>query len=337
MRNLILVTASALALSTAGIAVAHGFGGRTIASASATFTATTANNLETVSCTGSDGDAYAATRASYSGTAVDSSDPSLNGPLTFDATSLINTTTNYGTVSGRIQVGSGDSETDAQFTGVYANGTVVGLAQGRDHSSSQLVANISAGFSATGGFTSGLVGGGTSPGYAVKLAQGQCTSTPSQQPDKVRRSAQSRPFPRPRSRSPVSPVPSAQARHHSSRTSTSVTGLRSTAPSRTVRRRSTTSRLAAAMATTTARAETASGTAPTMTTTAIATALPARPRAWATSATSSPHTSKHPAPQRNQGNRKAPRPQSGRFSFPVRVKSWCAYGPEIAAIVSVLV
>ena len=186
MRNLILVTASALALSTAGIAVAHGFGGRTIASASATFTATTANNLETVSCTGSDGDAYAATRASYSGTAVDSSDPSLNGPLTFDATSLINTTTNYGTVSGRIQVGSGDSETDAQFTGVYANGTVVGLAQGRDHSSSQLVANISAGFSATGGFTSGLVGGGTSPGYAVKLAQGQCTSTPSQQPDKVK-------------------------------------------------------------------------------------------------------------------------------------------------------
>jgi hypothetical protein len=186
MRNLILVTASALALSTAGIAVAHGFGGRTIAPASATFAATTANNLKTVTCTGSDGDTYASTRASYSGTAVDSSDPSLNGPLTFDATSLINTTTGYGTVSGQIQVGSGGSSTDANFAGVVSNGAVVGLAQGGNHSSSQLVANVSAGFSATGGFTSGLVGGGTSPGYAVKLASGQCTSTPAQQPDKVK-------------------------------------------------------------------------------------------------------------------------------------------------------
>jgi hypothetical protein len=186
MRNLILVTASALALSTAGIAVAHGFDGRTITPASATFAATTANNLKTLTCTGSDGNTYAATRATYSGTAVDAADPSLNGSLTFDATSLINTTTNYGTVSGRIQVGSGDSETDAQFTGVYSNGVVVGLAQGRDHSSSELLANVSAGFSATGGFTSGLVGGGTSAGYAVKLASGQCTSTPSQQPDQVK-------------------------------------------------------------------------------------------------------------------------------------------------------
>jgi hypothetical protein len=186
MRNLILVTASALALSTAGIAVAHGFGGQTIKSASATFSATTANNLSTLTCTGSDGDTYAASRATYSGTAVDSSDPTLNGPLTFDATSLINTTTNYGTVSGRIQIGSGSSETDAQFTGVYANGTVVGLAQGHNHAPSQLVANVSAGFSATGGFTSGLVGGGTSAGDAIESMPGQCTSTPAQQPDKVK-------------------------------------------------------------------------------------------------------------------------------------------------------
>jgi hypothetical protein len=187
MRNLILVTASALALSFAGIAVAHGFDGKTLTSASATFTATTANNVNTLTCTGSDGDSYAATRATYSGTAVDASDPALNGPLTFDATSFINTTTNYGTVSGRIQVGSGDSETDAHFTGVYANGVVVGLAQGRNDSSNiELLANVSAGFSATGGFTSGLVGGGTSAGYAVESASGQCTSTPSQQPDEVK-------------------------------------------------------------------------------------------------------------------------------------------------------
>jgi hypothetical protein len=185
MRNLILVTASALALSTAGIAVAHGLDAKTITSASATFTATTANNLKTVSCTGSDGDTYAATRGSYSGTAVDATDPSLNGPLTFNATSLINTTTNYGTVSGQIQVGSGGTETDAQFNGVYANGAVVGLAQGHNHAPSQLLANVSAGFSATGGFTSGLIGGGTSAGYAVEFAPGQCTSTPQQQPDKV--------------------------------------------------------------------------------------------------------------------------------------------------------
>lgn len=186
MRNLILVTASALALSFAGIAVAHGLGAKSIKSASATFTATTANDLKTVTCTGSDGNSYTATRGTYSGTAVDSSDPTLNGNLTFNATSFINTTTNYGTVSGRIQIGSGDSETDAQFTGVYSNGTVVGLAQGGSHgSNSQLLANVSASFSATGGLSSGLIGGGTSAGSAVEFVPGQCDVAPTPQPDKV--------------------------------------------------------------------------------------------------------------------------------------------------------
>jgi hypothetical protein len=186
MRNLILVTAGALALSTAGIAVAHGFDGQTIKSASATFTATTANDLKTLTCTGSDGNTYAATRATYSGTAVDAADPALNGPLTFEAKSFINTTSNLGTVSGEIQVGSGDSELDAQFDGVYSNGVVVGLARSRDHDSQvELLANVSAGFSATGGFTSGLVGGGTSAGYAVEAVPGQCDASQTQQPDRV--------------------------------------------------------------------------------------------------------------------------------------------------------
>jgi hypothetical protein len=187
MRNLILVTASALALTFAGIAVAHdGFGSKSIKSASATFTATTANDLKTVTCTGSDGNSYAATRGTYSGTAVDAADPTLNGTLTFNATSFINTTTNYGTVSGRIQIGSGDSETDTQFNGVYANGTVVGLAQGHNHGGpTQLLANVSAGFSATGGFTTGLIGGGTSAGSAVESVPGQCAVAPTPKPDKV--------------------------------------------------------------------------------------------------------------------------------------------------------
>jgi hypothetical protein len=187
MRNLILVTASALALSFAGIAVAHGFDAKSIKSASATFTATTANDLKTVTCTGSDGNAYSATRATYTGTAVDAADPTLNGPLTFDATSLINTTTNYGTVYGELQIGSGSSETDARFTGVYANGAVVGLAQSHGQDAQiQLIANVSAGFSATGGFTTGLIGGGTTAGSAVELGQGDCTSTPTQQQDEVK-------------------------------------------------------------------------------------------------------------------------------------------------------
>jgi hypothetical protein len=188
MRNLILFTASALALSFAGIAVAHGFGAKSITSASATFTATTATNLKTVTCTGADGDPYAATRATYTGIAVDTADPTLNGPLTFDATSLIDTTTNDGTVRGEIQIGAGSTTTDAQFTGVYANGTVVGLAQSRGHHDSQvqLIANVSAGFNATTGFTTGLIGGGTSAGSAVLLASTQCNGASTQQTDKAR-------------------------------------------------------------------------------------------------------------------------------------------------------
>ena len=43
------------------------------------------------------------TRATYSGTAT-SSDPTLNGPITLDLSSYVNTQTGYGTVGGRLSI-----------------------------------------------------------------------------------------------------------------------------------------------------------------------------------------------------------------------------------------
>jgi hypothetical protein len=141
-----------------------------------TFMATTVTNLRTSSCTGSDG-TYTKSRATYSGQAT-SSEPSLNGTATIDASSLVNSTTGAGTVSGQLQIDSSTGgHTTAAFEGVLTNGTVVGLAEGRSHpggGETTLLANLSAGFSATGGFQNGKLGGGAGPGDAVLVTPGGC-------------------------------------------------------------------------------------------------------------------------------------------------------------------
>jgi hypothetical protein len=58
---------------------------------------------------------------------------------------------------------------------VYDHGSIAGLATGRVHGPSRaLVANVSATFSPTSGFTNGKLGGGTSGGSAVVVASHGC-------------------------------------------------------------------------------------------------------------------------------------------------------------------
>src|ERR1700716_97406 len=103
MRKIVLITAALAALVSAGIAVAHESDSKSVKSVSATFTATPGTSVvKTSTCTGTDG-TYATARAPYTGTAG-STEPSLNGPVTIKTESLVNTTTDVGTVSGRLRI-----------------------------------------------------------------------------------------------------------------------------------------------------------------------------------------------------------------------------------------
>ncbi len=180
MRQLFVLAATCCALIGAGAAYAHdGGGGLAVKSVGATFTATTASNVRSSTCTGTDGGTYTDTRATYAGTAS-SSEATLNGPLTITATSFINTTSGVGYVDGKIAVASSSGTTNADFDAVYSNGTVTGFAKGNGHSVA-LLANVSAGFNPTGGFTSGQIGG-SAGGAAIELGSQACqAAAPAQQ------------------------------------------------------------------------------------------------------------------------------------------------------------
>ena len=188
MRRLIWIVATVVVLVGAGIAVAHDNNGKSIKQVSATFTATTAGNVRTDTCTATDG-TYASTHASYTGTAT-STEPTLNGTASVTADSVINTTTGYGTVDGKIRIDTSDGHhTDAQFDAVYTNGHIAGLAEGHGGppgpppGSNNLVANLSADYTAAGGFANGKLGG-TTGGDAVLVSSGGCKPAPPAPPAK---------------------------------------------------------------------------------------------------------------------------------------------------------
>jgi hypothetical protein len=174
-RTLAVATATAAALASAGIAVAHGVdGGKSAKAVAGGFTATTASRVTQRTCTTADNKTVVTTDGTYTGAATGDAD--LTGPVTIHARSTINTTDNVGVVSGTLRIDVPNRDTNAQFTAVYSGGQAVGLAVGHAHSpSAQLVANVSAGFSATGGFTNGKLGGAAG-GSAAELAPTGCTS-----------------------------------------------------------------------------------------------------------------------------------------------------------------
>jgi hypothetical protein len=168
-----LVLVGLVALSTASFAVANGLDGpRTAKGVAGSFSAG-AVSTKTRTCQAANGDTISITRGRYSGTAA--GDPDLAGAIRLYAQSVIDTTSGFGVVHGklRIDVASG-GDTIAHFTGVYDHGKLAGLARGRAHEPfTRLLANFSAGFSASGGFTGGKLGG-SAGGAAVELSPGQC-------------------------------------------------------------------------------------------------------------------------------------------------------------------
>jgi hypothetical protein len=177
MKKLTILAAALAALASAGIAVAHGIdGAQSVAAVNATFSAApAAGSSNTRTCTTSAGKTIASTKATYTGTATGS--PDLTGPVTIAAQSTIDTTDDIGVVNGTLRVG----KTEAHFSAVYDHGAIAGTASGHGATPHvQLLGNVSAGYTTTGGFTSGKLGGGTSGGSAVELTAGGCAPAPSQ-------------------------------------------------------------------------------------------------------------------------------------------------------------
>ncbi len=190
MRRIVWLAVAAMALAGAGVAVAHSIGGKNIKPVSATFTATTVSNSATATCTNSDG-TVVLTKADYSGTST-SSDPGLNGPITLRILSLINTTKNLGVLAGKLRIDTASADdTVAAFQAVYSGGQVNGLGSGPAPASpGRLLGNLSASFSAAGGFTNGKVGGTAAGGAAVMIAPGGCQ--PGQAQGQVRQRAEAK-------------------------------------------------------------------------------------------------------------------------------------------------
>jgi len=186
--KLVLSCAIAGALAAAGIALASGNDARTITKVSGTFTATTLwGRSSTSTCTTSNGRQLTTTRATYTGTAAGPAD--LTGPVQITTSSTIDTAGAVGTMNGRLTISpSGGGRTDLQLSGVYDGGTVVGLVTGHSATRSvQLLGNVSAGYSPTGGFTNGRIGG-SAGGSALELAPTRCG--PVKQPPRERSTAE---------------------------------------------------------------------------------------------------------------------------------------------------
>jgi hypothetical protein len=186
MRRIILASVAGLVLVVAGVAVAHGFESKAVKQVSATFAATAASNLRTSTCTGTDG-TYAKSVATYTGSAT-SSEPALNGAARIEAASFVNTTTGVGTVWGNARIDTAAGSTRFSFEGVLTHGSVVGLASGHSRRPDvKLLANISADYSAAGGFANGKIGGATAAGDAVLITQGGCHPPKPPKPPKPER------------------------------------------------------------------------------------------------------------------------------------------------------
>ena len=174
MRRLTFVVVGLIVLATAGLAVAKGLETKSIKSVTGTFTAATVTPIGNAkTCTTSDGKTLVTAMARYSGVAA--GDGNLAGAITIDARIEANATDNIGVVNGklRIHVPSG-GETTAKFTGVFANGKLVGFATGhtpKPHA--KLFANFSSGFAPATGFTGGKIGAADG-GSAVEVGPGKC-------------------------------------------------------------------------------------------------------------------------------------------------------------------
>jgi hypothetical protein len=151
------------ALAAGGVAVAHGGGGHQPKTepAAATFTATPDPASRTRTCTGADG-TYNETFGVYRGTST--GDPRLTGALLIRSHTLVNTTTGFGTTTGKVSISNSEGRKTAVagFSAVNTqNGKLDGFLTGQARDTpgkTRLFANFSATFNADGSQLSGELG-----------------------------------------------------------------------------------------------------------------------------------------------------------------------------------
>jgi hypothetical protein len=183
MRRLTFIAAGLAALLATSIAVAHGIDGAKSAKAVSSGFNATAAKTSSKTCTTTDGKTLTITNGMYTGTAT--GDPDLTGAITLSARSVVNSD-GFGVVNGQLRIDvSGGRNTSANYSAVYDHGNIAGLAIGHSRSvGAQLLANLSAGFVATTGFTGGKLGGGTSGGSAVEVGPAKCARPQQSPPEK---------------------------------------------------------------------------------------------------------------------------------------------------------
>jgi hypothetical protein len=122
-----LLIVSALALVSAGAAVAHGKRDKTHTDSVAATLAATQSRIANKTCTGQDG-AYRAFHGKWTGTST--GDPRLTGALKVYARGLVNTTTGSGQVTGWLGIRGEKSWAKARLVAVYTGGTLNGYVIG---------------------------------------------------------------------------------------------------------------------------------------------------------------------------------------------------------------
>jgi len=159
------------AVTVTGVAAATHHAQATQAAA-ADFTAASVSRNSTQTCTAADG-TYQLTSAKYTGTAT-SSDPRLNGTLEIRVSSVLNTNSKLGWLSGDFRVRGASGAAHGTIHAAISNGSAVGSIVGRGSGDSKLVASVSALFGQSTGFTGGKLGSGSANGAGVFFTRGEC-------------------------------------------------------------------------------------------------------------------------------------------------------------------
>jgi hypothetical protein len=169
----LLALPAAAALVAAGVAAAGRTRAPSVSAASATFTATAVTQRHQTTCSVNGGDTFAATEATYRGTAA-SSDPRLAGALTIRAWSLDDTTSGVGHVFGRFWITGGHGyHAHGTLNAALSNGKASGLARGFvGRPDGRLVASLAAVFDPSAGFSSGSLGTGAATAGAGFIRSG---------------------------------------------------------------------------------------------------------------------------------------------------------------------
>jgi hypothetical protein len=178
-RNPVVVVAvvGAALLAGASIAAAH-LGLPSAAAASATFDATTVDNLSSNTCTAANGDTIVWTKASYTGNAS-SSDSRLDGAVVIYARSVVDTTTGLGYVEGRFKLGPDAAPSGGHFKAALSGSDAAGLSEARVQApNGWFLASFSSTFDPQNGFSNGALGTGSANGVGVVLSPDQgCPSS----------------------------------------------------------------------------------------------------------------------------------------------------------------